>query len=49
MSTKLIAAVVGCAVLATGPMKEAQAFEGGVSPYPAGAVGTNRAYPNFCV
>ncbi|KWB40506.1 hypothetical protein WL34_09300 [Burkholderia cepacia] len=43
MSTKLIAAVLGCAVLATGSMKEAQAFEGGISPYPAGAVGTNIA------
>ena len=43
MSTKLIAAVVGCAVLATGSMRDAQAFEGSVSPYPAGAVGTNIA------
>ncbi|VWD35686.1 signal peptide protein [Burkholderia contaminans] len=43
MSTKLTAAVVGCAVLAAGWMNEAGAFEGGVSPYPAGAVGTNMA------
>lgn len=43
MSKKLIAAVVGCAVLAAGSMNEVQAFEGGVSPYPAGAVGTNIA------
>lgn len=43
MSRKLIAAVVGCTVLAAGSMNEAQAFEGGVSPYPAGAVGTNMA------
>lgn len=43
MSKKLIAAVVGCTVLAAGSMNEARAFEGGVSPYPAGAVGTNMA------
>lgn len=43
MSKKLIAAVVGCTALAAGSMNEAQAFEGGVSPYPAGAVGTNIA------
>ncbi|HTH74425.1 MAG TPA: transporter [Trinickia sp.] len=43
MSKKLIAAVVGCTMLAAGSMNEAQAFEGGVSPYPAGAVGTNIA------
>jgi hypothetical protein len=43
MSTKLTAAVVGCAMLAAGLMNEARAFEGDVSPYPAGAVGTNIA------
>lgn len=43
MSMKLTAAAIGCAVLAAGWMNEAQAFEGGVSPYPAGAVGTNIA------
>ncbi len=43
MSKKLIAAVAGCTILAAVSMNEAQAFEGGVSPYPAGAVGTNIA------
>jgi hypothetical protein len=43
MSKKLTAAVLGCTVLIAGSMNEAQAFEGGVSPYPAGAVGTNMA------
>jgi hypothetical protein len=43
MSTKLTAAVVGCAMLAAGWMNKAQAFEGDVSPYPAGAVSTNIA------
>ncbi|MGN6084791.1 SphA family protein [Trinickia sp.] len=43
MSRKLIAAAAGCAMLAAGSMNQAHAFEGGVSPYPAGAVGTNMA------
>ncbi|WP_070105878.1 SphA family protein [Burkholderia plantarii] len=43
MSMKLIAAIAGCGVLAMGSMNEARAFEGGVSPYAAGAVGTNIA------
>jgi hypothetical protein len=43
MQKRLTAAAVGCAVLAAGCMNDANAFEGGVSPYPAGAVGTNIA------
>jgi hypothetical protein len=43
MQKRLTAAAVGCAVLAAGWMNEASAFEGDVSPYPAGAVGTNIA------
>jgi hypothetical protein len=43
MSKRLIAAVAGCTVLVTGTMNDARAFEGGASPYPAGAVGTNFA------
>jgi hypothetical protein len=43
MQKRLTAAAVGCAVLAAGWMNDANAFEGGVSPYPAGAVGTNIA------
>lgn len=43
MQKRLTAAAVGCAMLAAGLVKEANAFEGGVSPYPAGAIGTNIA------
>jgi hypothetical protein len=43
MQKRLTAAAVGCAMLAAGFVNEAHAFEGGVSPYPAGAVGTNIA------
>jgi hypothetical protein len=43
MQIKMKAAVVGCAVLSAGFMNQANAFEGDVSPYPAGAVGTNIA------
>ncbi|WP_233807818.1 SphA family protein [Paraburkholderia sp. HP33-1] len=43
MQKRLTAAAVGCAVLAAGLVNDANAFEGGVSPYPAGAVGTNIA------
>jgi hypothetical protein len=43
MCKKLTAAVLGCTVLAAGLTNDARAFEGGVSPYPAGAVGTNMA------
>lgn len=38
-----VARAIGSAVLAVVSMNEAQAFEGGVSPYPAGAVATNFA------
>jgi len=43
MQKRLTAAAVGCAMLAAGLMNDAIAFEGDVSPYPAGAVGTNIA------
>ncbi|MEM5317739.1 transporter [Paraburkholderia sp. JHI869] len=43
MQKRLTAAAVGCAMLAAGWVNDARAFEGGVSPYPAGAVGTNIA------
>jgi len=43
MQKRLTAAAIGCALLAAGLMNDANAFEGGVSPYPAGAVGTNIA------
>ncbi|WP_082102429.1 SphA family protein [Robbsia andropogonis] len=38
-----IAASIGCMLFATLASKHAYALEGGVSPYPAGAVGTNIA------
>ncbi|KVF00862.1 SphA family protein [Burkholderia vietnamiensis] len=43
MLKKSAAMAIGCAVSVAVSMNQAQAFEGGVSPYPAGAVGTNFA------
>ncbi|KVE21533.1 hypothetical protein WI93_23270 [Burkholderia vietnamiensis] len=43
MLKKSAAMAIGCAISAAVSMNPAQAFEGGVSPYPAGAVGTNFA------
>lgn len=48
MQKKLTAAIAGCAMAAAGFVGEAHAFEGGVSPFPAGATGTNiAAMPPF--
>ncbi|MEZ7524861.1 SphA family protein [Burkholderia vietnamiensis] len=43
MLKKSAAMAIGCAVSVAVSMNPAQAFEGGVSPYPTGAVGTNFA------